>query len=202
MPETRRRKRRSAFFTGQRGRRGRRTAARGRDRPRDDRTHRRGLPAKWVALVGDHSITYPIVRAYAQQYGRLSVVHFDAHPDLYASFQGNRFSHACPFARILEGFPALRLVQIGIRTTTADQRGVAGRYDIAVFGPDELDAPKSALPDGPVYVTLDLDGLDSAFDRDAKSRWFYSDKRAAGTLCDRRAALRMATRRLRSLRSG
>src|SRR5262245_1657411 len=55
-----------------------------------------------ISLGGDHSITYPIVRAFARYYPNLTIVHFDAHPDLYDEFQGNRNSHACPFARIME----------------------------------------------------------------------------------------------------
>ncbi len=92
-----------------------------------------------------------------------SIVHFDAHPDLYPVFQKNRFSHACPFARILEDIPGVQLVQIGIRTMTPKQREVADRYGVRVFGPCELDAARAALPAGPVYVTVDMDGLDPAF---------------------------------------
>jgi agmatinase len=116
-----------------------------------------------LSLGGDHSITYPIVRAYARRHARLNVVHFDAHPDLYPSFGGNRFSHACPFARILEDRAAGTLVQIGIRTMTPPQRETAERYGVRVFGPDELDQARDALPHGDVYVTLDLDGIDPAF---------------------------------------
>jgi|SRR5579862_3380856 len=116
-----------------------------------------------VSLGGDHSITYPIVRAYATRFPDLSIVHFDAHPDLYPSFGGNRFSHACPFARILEDTGVTSLVQIGIRTMSAVQKGVAERYGVRVFSPYELDAVIEALPNGPVYVTIDLDGLDPAF---------------------------------------
>ncbi len=46
-----------------------------------------------IALGGDHSITYPIVRAFARKYRHLSILHFDAHPDIYDSYQGNRLSH-------------------------------------------------------------------------------------------------------------
>src|SRR5579864_4716561 len=75
-----------------------------------------------VCLGGDHSITYPIVRAFAKRFTDLTIVHFDAHPDLYDEFEGNRYSHACPFARIMEGKLAKRLIQVGIRTMNAHQR--------------------------------------------------------------------------------
>jgi arginase family enzyme len=55
-----------------------------------------------VSLGGDHSITYPIVKAVARVNPQLTIFHFDAHPDLYDEFGGNRLSHACPFARIME----------------------------------------------------------------------------------------------------
>ena len=69
-----------------------------------------------LSLGGDHSITYPIVKAFARRYTELTIFHFDAHPDLYDEFEGNRLSHACPFARIMEAGLAKRLVQVGIRT--------------------------------------------------------------------------------------
>jgi arginase len=118
---------------------------------------------RMLSLGGDHSITFPIVRAFARRYPKINVVHFDAHPDLYPSFGGNRFSHACPFARILESAEIGTLVQIGIRTMTPPQREIAERYGVGVFGPDELDDAQRALPDGDVYVSLDLDGIDPAF---------------------------------------
>jgi len=116
-----------------------------------------------LSLGGDHSVTYPVVVAYKRRYPHLSIVHVDAHPDLYPEFGGNRFSHASPFARILEDAGVDALVQIGIRTMTPPQRAVADRYGVRCFGPGELADARAALPPGPVYVTLDLDGLDPAF---------------------------------------
>ena len=69
-----------------------------------------------VCLGGDHSVTYPIVRAFSKKYSDLTIIHFDAHSDLYDVLDGNRFSHACPFARIMEEGRAKRLIQVGIRT--------------------------------------------------------------------------------------
>jgi arginase len=65
-----------------------------------------------ITLGGDHSITLPIVRAYARAYQKLNILHLDAHPDLYDELDGNRYSHACPFARIMEENLAVRLVQV------------------------------------------------------------------------------------------
>ena len=116
-----------------------------------------------LSLGGDHSITYPIVRAYSKRYSGLSIVHFDAHPDLYPEFGGNRLSHACPFARILEDTSVKHLTQIGIRAMSLPQRAIADRYGVRIFRPSQLAQARAQLPSGPVYVTLDLDGLDPAY---------------------------------------
>jgi agmatinase len=96
-----------------------------------------------ISLGGDHAITYPILRAFAKRQPRLSILHFDAHPDLYDEFQGNRLSHACPFARIMEEGLARRLVQV------VEMKDFRDGIEVAF--------------DGPVYVSIDLDGLDPAF---------------------------------------
>ena len=69
-----------------------------------------------VSLGGDHFITLPIVRAFGKHVPGLTILHVDAHPDLYDELEGNRLSHACPFARIMEeGATEKRLIQIGIK---------------------------------------------------------------------------------------
>src|SRR3984885_6565898 len=93
-----------------------------------------------LCLGGDHSITYPILRAFGRKFPNLTVVHFDAHPDLYEEFQGSRYSHACPFARIMEEGLAKRLIQIGIRTMNAHQRKQAARFGVEVVEMQELPA--------------------------------------------------------------
>jgi len=65
-----------------------------------------------ICLGGDHSVTYPTIKAFHVRYPNLSILHFDAHPDLYDALEGNRFSHASPFARIMEEQLARRLVQV------------------------------------------------------------------------------------------
>jgi arginase len=116
-----------------------------------------------LSLGGDHSVTYPIVKAVAQVHPRLTIFHFDAHPDLYEEFEGNRLSHACPFARIMESGVAKRLVQIGIRTMNGHQREQARRFGVEVINMAELPAGRKLKADGPVYVSFDMDALDPAF---------------------------------------
>jgi len=78
--------------------------------------------ARVLTLGGDHSITLPILRAYARKYPKLNVLHLDAHADLYDELDGNRYSHATPLLRSLEERLAARLVQLGIRTMTSQER--------------------------------------------------------------------------------
>ncbi len=116
-----------------------------------------------VSLGGDHSITYPIVKAVARKYPELTIFHFDAHPDLYDEFEGNRLSHACPFARIMESGLAKRLVQVGIRTMVKHQREQAERFGAEVIEMRSLPAFRSLRASGPVYISFDMDVLDPAF---------------------------------------
>ena len=87
-----------------------------------------------LLLGGDHSVTYPALRAFR---GRppAAILHIDAHGDLYDEFPlpgpgdpaglGDRYSHACPFARVMEEGLTGRLVQVGIRTMTPHLRAQA-----------------------------------------------------------------------------
>ncbi|MGE5276626.1 MAG: agmatinase [Acidobacteriota bacterium] len=115
-----------------------------------------------LALGGDHAITYPILRAFARRYPRLSILHFDAHPDLYDEFGGNRYSHACPFARIMEERLASRLVQVGIRTVNRHQREQAARFGVEMIEMRNFRGDFEPAFDGPVYVSFDMDALDPA----------------------------------------
>lgn len=126
-----------------------------------ERVYAKGM--KPLSFGGDHSVTYPILRAVARRHPRLSILHFDAHPDLYDSFEGNRLSHACPFARIMEEGLAQKLVQVGIRTLNAHQKAQAEKFGVHIVDMDDFDPRTVPIPDGPIYVTIDLDGLDPAF---------------------------------------
>jgi arginase len=119
--------------------------------------------AQPISLGGDHSITYPILKAFSRHHPGLTIVHFDAHPDLYDQFEGNRFSHACPFARIMEERLGGRLVQIGIRTLNRHQREQAAKFGVEIVSMSELPAHDRLKFHGPVYISFDLDVLDPAF---------------------------------------
>ena len=119
--------------------------------------------ARLLGLGGDHSVTYPIVRAYARHFDRLNLLHFDAHPDLYDELEGNRLSHACPFARIMEEGLVQRLVQVGIRTINPHQQAQAERFGVEVVSMRDWPPGHDIDFDGPVYLSFDLDALDPAF---------------------------------------
>jgi arginase len=116
-----------------------------------------------VSLGGDHSITFPVIKAFAKKYPALTIFHFDAHPDLYDEFEGNRLSHACPLARIMQAGLAKRLVQIGIRTMTGHQREQAQKFGVELLEMQTLPALDKLTAASPVYVTFDTDVLDPAF---------------------------------------
>jgi len=116
-----------------------------------------------VSLGGDHSITYPIVRTCARHFPDLTIIHFDAHPDLYDEFQGNRYSHACPFARIMEEGCAKRLIQLGIRTMSGPLEIQADKFGVEVIPMSQLPAYEKLKLEGPIYVSFDMDVLDPAF---------------------------------------
>jgi agmatinase len=116
-----------------------------------------------IVLGGDHSITYPIIRALRRHQPRLTIVQIDAHNDLYEEFAGDRFSHACPFARIMESGVADRLIQVGIRAMTRHQREQADRYDVEVIDMRAWQRGVRPVVNEPVYLSIDLDGIDPAF---------------------------------------
>lgn len=118
--------------------------------------------SRLLSIGGDHLVTWPLVEAVAQHHDQLTILHFDAHPDLYDELDGDRFSHACPFARIMEAGTADRLVQIGIRTMTPHQAEQAERFRVEVLPMNGWDGQVPELS-GPVYVTIDIDALDPAF---------------------------------------
>jgi agmatinase len=116
-----------------------------------------------ISLGGDHSVSFPIVRAMFEKYGPINILHFDAHPDLYDNFLDNPSSHASPFARIMENGYANRLVQVGIRTLNQHQAEQAKRFNVEIISWDNFDPKTVPIPHSPLYVSIDLDALDPAF---------------------------------------
>ncbi len=116
-----------------------------------------------VSIGGDHSITFPLIKAIRNKKGPIDLLHFDAHTDLYHEFEGNLFSHACPFARIMEAGLVQRLVQVGIRTITPEQKRQIERYNVEVIEMKDFSGIDTINFNNDVYISFDLDVLDPAF---------------------------------------
>lgn len=116
-----------------------------------------------ITLGGDHSITYPILKAVTDQYGPVNILHIDAHSDLYDDFEGDKHSHACPFARIMEEQLANRLVQVGIRTLSTHQKEQADKFGVEILAMKDYDIDSIPKINEPIYLSLDIDALDPAF---------------------------------------
>ncbi len=113
-----------------------------------------------LVLGGDHAISVPVVAALVARHGPLSILHFDAHPDLYDNYANDPRSHASPFARILEAGHAKRLVQVGIRTLNRHCREQAARFGVEVIEMRAFSIEAVPVLDGPLYISIDLDGFD------------------------------------------
>lgn len=118
-----------------------------------------------VVLGGEHSISVPVVEAYAARVANLSVLQIDAHADLRDSYQGSRFSHACAMRRIVEHAPC---TQVAIRSLSREEsQAIPGLRTRVFWDHDMRDDPRwiDRVVDGlseAVYITIDADGLDPA----------------------------------------
>ncbi|MEE4300150.1 MAG: agmatinase [Pseudomonadales bacterium] len=136
---------------------------------------RRGV--RTLAVGGDHSVTHPIMNAIsAERLGGapLGMVHIDAHCDTGGIMDGEKFNHGGPFRNaVLDGsLDPERCIQIGIRGSSeyiwefSYESGmtVVHAEDVDEMGIDALVAKcREVVGDGPVYVTLDVDGIDPAY---------------------------------------
>ena len=120
-----------------------------------------GIPL--LTLGGDHSITYPVVKSVAKPYSAIDILHFDAHADMYDEFEGDKYSHACPFARILEEGLTESLTQVGIRTLNSHQKEQAIKYNVDIREMRNLKTDDLRTFKNPLYISLDMDVFDPAF---------------------------------------
>jgi agmatinase len=118
---------------------------------------------KLICLGGDHSISYPIIDCHAQKYEGLNILQIDAHGDLYENFDNNLYSHASPFARLMETGIINSLTQVGIRAINTHQREQIDRYKVNTIEMKDFNFDFISTLKPPLYISLDLDGLDPAF---------------------------------------
>jgi len=116
-----------------------------------------------ICLGGDHAITHPIMRAVRRRHPKLTILHIDAHPDIYHAYQGNPRSHTSPFARIMEERLADRLIQVGLRTVNDHHRDQFKRFGVEVIEAGRWGQNLRFDITTPVYISIDMDSLDPAY---------------------------------------
>jgi agmatinase len=128
-----------------------------------------------IALGGDHTIALPLLRATAAKFGRVALVHFDAHLDTWDTYFGAAYTHGTPFRRAAEEglFADDVSMHVGIRGSLftrkdlVDDRGfgfaVVGAFDYERRPIEEIaDEIRRRVGDAPVYVSIDVDVMDPA----------------------------------------
>lgn len=118
-----------------------------------------------VVLGGEHTISCGAVSALSNHYQKFGVIQFDAHADLRDSYEGSNYSHACVMRRIHE--KNIPIFQIGTRSYSVEEDNYRKLYKIPYLDSETIwrDGHNLVLPgDFPekVYITFDLDGLDSS----------------------------------------
>lgn len=129
-----------------------------------------------LTLGGDHTIALPILRALARQYGPMGMVHVDAHADANDQMFGEEITHGTPFRRAMEEglINGARVAQIGLRGSgyTAEDFDWCRAQGFRVVQAEEcwhrsltplMKEIRTQLGAGPVYLTIDIDGLDPSF---------------------------------------
>lgn len=115
-----------------------------------------------VILGGEHSVSYPVIKALSEKYENLTVVHFDAHADLRDEYSGTKYSHACVMRRVLE--LGVEIVQFGIRSATEEEAKLRTKDPkikvVETF--EELFSFVSSVKT-PLYFSIDIDFFDPAF---------------------------------------
>ena len=119
--------------------------------------------SKVISLGGDHSISFPVIEAFSEKYPNLNVLHLDAHADLYDNFENNPYSHASPFARLMEINALNSLTQVGVRTFNTHQKEQAKRFGVKVVEMKNFNTDFINSLESPLYISLDIDVLDPAY---------------------------------------
>ena len=125
------------------------------------------LNIKPIIIGGEHSASIGAIKALIERYGKLTVIHLDAHRDLAFDFIGEKYSHATVMRRAHEF--GVDLVQIGIRSSSAEEEEfVDSTYNIQTFKNKDVHRHMDAVEyylttvDTPIYLSVDMDVLDPA----------------------------------------
>ncbi len=121
----------------------------------------------FLFLGGDHSVTYASIKALKSVSNEdFGLIYFDAHPDLYPQYDGDRYSHACTVRRLIEEdfIKGDKVIEIGIRAPTREQIDFAREAGITIVNISEIRRnPHVELDFNKAYISIDLDVLDPAF---------------------------------------
>ncbi len=131
---------------------------------------------KPLTLGGDHTLTYPILRAMAEKHGPVGLIHVDAHADINENMFGEKIAHGTPFRRAVEDklLDTKRCIQIGLRATgyAADDFDWPRQQGFRVVQAEDcwhksltplMAEVRQQMGKGPVYLSFDIDSLDPAF---------------------------------------
>jgi len=117
-------------------------------------------------LGGEHSLTPGAIRPFIKKFGKIYLLHFDAHADLRNSYNGNKFSHASAMRRCLD-YPNVNIISFGIRNVSSNEMAFfrKNKKRIKIFWAKDklnwnLSLFKKIIKNKKVYVTFDVDGLD------------------------------------------
>ena len=121
-----------------------------------------------ITFGGEHSITPGCIAPFAKKYKKLCLLHFDAHADLRESYNGEKFSHASAIKRCLD-YQNISLVSFGIRNISESEIPYLKKNSsrIKIFWAKDkpkwnLNKFKKLIKNKTVYLTFDVDGLDSS----------------------------------------
>lgn len=129
-----------------------------------------------MTMGGDHTLTYPVLRAIAAKHGPVALVHVDAHADTNEEMFGERIAHGTPFRRAVEDDLLIndKVFQIGLRGTgyAPDDFNWGREQGFTVIAAEEcwhnslsplMMEIRGKIGDAPVYLSFDIDSLDPAF---------------------------------------
>ena len=121
-----------------------------------------------LTLGGEHSLTAGAIRPFVKKFGKICLLHFDAHADLRNSYNNNKFSHASAIRRCLDN-PNVSVISFGVRNISSNEIHFLkkNKKRIKIFWAKDksnwnLNKFKKIIKNKKVYLTFDVDGLDSS----------------------------------------
>lgn len=110
---------------------------------------------KYIGIGGEHSVSFPAIKACYEKYPDLKVIHFDAHTDLRKEYLEEKYSHAAVMYHVGELIGFENLKQIGIRSGTKEEFEIMKKFNTRISSPKELKVLKGEN----IFVSVDVDVL-------------------------------------------